>query len=75
MNVQVKHGVDGGFEITVSNGATVGDVLRHPDVVTICGELGAARIDGAEVDPKTTIREGDVIEPMSVANEKATVTA
>lgn len=71
MKITIKQGVDNEFSIDVPNGATVETVLHNADVITICGEQGAARIAGTEVPTDTVVKDGDVIEPVSKANEKA----
>jgi hypothetical protein len=71
MKVTVKHGVDTKFDIEVPDGATVETVLKDNTVVTVCGEHGAARVNSADAKVDTLVKEGDVLEPVTVANEKA----
>ena len=71
MKVKITHGTDTKFEIEVPEGATVQTVLGNNKVVTICGEQGAARVNTTEVPVNTEVYDGDTIEPVTVANEKA----
>lgn len=71
MKIKITHGTGTNFEIEVPDGSTVETCLKHPSVVTICGEQGAARLDTAEVAVDTKVKEGQTLEPVTVANEKA----
>ena len=71
MKIEVLYGTDTKIEIIVNDGATVADALKNKTVVTVCGEQGAARVNQVEVTPATPLKEGDVVEPVTVANEKS----
>lgn len=72
MKIKVPHGVGTTLEIDVADGATAELILGHADVVTVCGAQNAVRVNQAEVPLNTPLKDGDVVEPVQAANEKAT---
>lgn len=71
MKIQVTYGTEITITITVVEGSTVADVLKNPLVMTVCGEQGAARLNTTEVPVTTPLKDGDTVEPVTMANEKA----
>ena len=70
INVTIKHGAGNEFPLDISEGATLGTLLENVTVTSICGTHNAARVNGTVCDIGTTLRSGDVVEPMTKANEK-----
>ena len=71
MKVLVIHGTEDRVTIELAEGSTVETALKHPITVTVCGDQGAARVNTTEVPVNTPLKDGDTVEPVTVANEKA----